>query len=105
MQLHDDGTLVVSATDLVGFLECDHLVTLELARARGELERPYRDDPQLDLIQQRGLDHEQQYIERLRAEGRTVVEMTQRQPRTPAELRAAEAETLAAMRAGTDVIF
>ena len=105
MQLHDDGTLVVSATDLVGFLECDHLVTLELARARGELERPYRDDPQLDLIQQRGLDHEQQYIERLRAEGRTVVEMTQRQPRTPDELRAAEAETLAAMRAGTDVIF
>ena len=24
-----DGTLIVSATDLVGFLECDHLVTLE----------------------------------------------------------------------------
>ena len=54
MQLHDDGTLVVSATDLVGFLECDHLVTLEELRARGELEKPIRDDPELELVRRRG---------------------------------------------------
>ena len=101
MQLHEDGTLVVSATDLVGFLECDHLVTLEQARARGDLERPFRDDPQLELVQKRGYEHEQRYIDALEAEGRTVVEMTLRDPKTPDELRAAEAETLAAMRAGT----
>jgi len=105
VQLHDDGTLVVSATDLVGFLECDHLVTLEEARARGELEKPFREDPQLDLVRRRGYEHEQRYIERLRNEGRTVVEMRLRDPRTPSDLRAAEAETLAAMHAGTDVIF
>jgi uncharacterized protein len=105
VQLHDDGTLVVSATDLVGFLECDHLVTLEEARARGELEKPFRDDPQLELVRRRGYEHEQRYIERLAADGRTVVEMRLRDPRTPGELRAAEAETLAAMRAGDDVIF
>ena len=105
MQLHDDGTLVVSATDLVGFLECDHLVTLEQARARGELAKPFRDDPELELVRKRGFEHEQRYIERLRADGRTVVEMQHRDPRTPAELRAAEAETLAAMKAGADVIF
>lgn len=105
MQLHDDGTLVVSATDLVGFLECDHLVTLEEARARGDLERPYREDPQLDLVRRRGYEHEQRYIERLRKDGRTVVEMQRRDPKTPDDLRAAEAETLAAMRTGTDVIF
>ncbi len=105
MQLHDDGTLVVSATDLVGFLECDHLVTLEGARARGELARPYREDPQLDLVRRRGYEHEQRYIDRLRDDGRTVVEMQLRDPKTPDDLRAAEAETLAAMRAGTDVIF
>ena len=58
-----DGTLVVCATDLVGFLECDHLVTLELARARGEVEKPFRDDPQLELIRQRGYEHERRYIE------------------------------------------
>ena len=105
MQLHDDGTLVVSATDLVGFLECDHLVTLELARARGEVAKPFRDDPELELIRRRGFEHEQAYIGALRAGGREVVEMTQRDPRTPDELRAAEAETLEAMRAGADVIF
>jgi predicted RecB family nuclease len=105
VQLHEDGTLVVSATDLVGFLECDHLVALEERRARGELERPYRDDPELDLVRRRGYDHERRYIEQLTAEGRTVVEMRLRDPRTPDDLRAAEAETLAAMRAGADVIF
>ncbi|MEW6224619.1 MAG: TM0106 family RecB-like putative nuclease [Chloroflexota bacterium] len=105
MQLHEDGTLVVSATDLVGYLECDHLVTLEQLRARGELEKPFRDDPQLELVRKRGYDHEQRYIARLGELGRTVVEMQLRDPQTPADLRASEAETLAAMRAGADVIF
>ncbi len=105
MQLHDDGTLVVSATDLVGFLECDHLVTLEQLRARGEIEKPFRDDPELDLVRRRGFDHEQRYIALLTDAGRTVEEMRLREPRTPDDLRAAEAETLAAMRAGADVIF
>ncbi|MES2209193.1 MAG: TM0106 family RecB-like putative nuclease [Chloroflexota bacterium] len=105
MQRHEDGTLVVSATDLVGFLECDHLVSLELSRARGEIEKPFHFDPLLDLTQKRGYAHEQAEIARLTAASRTVVEMQLRNPKTPAELRAAEAETLAAMRAGTEVIF
>ena len=100
-----DGTLIVSATDLVGFLECDHLVTLELDRAAGLIEKPFRDDPQLDLIRRRGFDHERAYIEQLRAEGRDVVEMTERDPKTPRELEASQAETVGAMRAGADVIF
>ena len=105
MQQHADGTLVVSATDLVGFLECDHLVTLELERARDERERPFRNDPQLDLLRQRGFDHERRYIERLRAEGRTVTELEHGPLETPDDLRTAEAATLEAMRAGHDVIF
>jgi uncharacterized protein len=105
VQLHDDGSLVVSATDLVGFLECDHLVTLELSRARGEIEKPFRDDPELELIRRRGYDHEQRFLERLRTEGRAVHEIAAREARTPAELRDAEAETLAAMRRGEEVIF
>ncbi len=105
MQRHEDGTLVVSATDLVGFLECDHLVTLELERSRGLREKPIRNDPQLELIQKRGYAHEQAYIARLRAEGREVLEIATGDLKTPAQLRAAEAETVAAMRAGADVIF
>ena len=105
MQRHEDGTLVVSATDLVGFLECDHLVTLELLRSRGEIEKPFHFDPLLDLTQKRGYAHEGAEIARLSAAGRTVVEMQRRNPKTPAELRDAETETFAAMQAGTDVIF
>ncbi|HEX5012809.1 MAG TPA: TM0106 family RecB-like putative nuclease [Candidatus Limnocylindrales bacterium] len=100
-----DGTLIVSATDLVGFLECDHLVTLELARTRGEVEKPFRDDPQLDLIRRRGFDHEQAYIALLREQGRDVLEISRTAATTPAELLAAQDETVEAMRAGADVIF
>ena len=100
-----DGQLIVSASDLVGFLECDHLITLELERTRGEREKPFRDDPQLALIQRRGYEHEQTYIERLRAGGRDVHEIDTGDLKTPDQLRAAEAQTLAAMRAGADVIF
>jgi uncharacterized protein len=104
VQLQEDQ-LVVSATDLVGFLECDHLVTLELEAVRGDREKPFRSDPELDLIRRRGFEHEQRYLERLRAEGRTVHEIETGEVRTIADLRAAEAETLAAMRGGRDVIF
>jgi uncharacterized protein len=100
-----EGTLVVSATDLVGFLECDHLITLEQLRAAGEIEKPFRDDPELELIRRRGYDHEQAYLRRLRAEGRSVYEVQLRDARTLADLRAAQDETVAAMRRGADVIF
>ncbi len=80
--------------------------SLELAACGGRVrERPFREDPQLDLIRRRGYDHEQRIIERLRAEGRSVHEIETRDASTPDELRAAQDETLAAMRRGEDVIF
>ncbi len=66
------------------------------ARAAAQIEKPIRNDPELELVRKRGYEHERLYIEQLEAQGRTVVEMQQRDPKTPAELRAAEAETLAA---------
>ena len=100
-----DGTIIVSATDLVGYLACDHLVTLELDAAAGRRVRPVRHDPELELIQRRGYEHEAAHLAALREEGRSVHEIAAREARTPAELREAEAETFAAMRAGRDVIF
>jgi predicted RecB family nuclease len=105
LQRHKDGTLVVSATDLVGFLACDHLATLELGRADGFWEKPpHREDPELRLLQERGEAHERAFLERRRAEGRSIVEFG-RPESTPEALRAAEAATLQAMRDGADVIF
>jgi uncharacterized protein len=70
VQLAPDGSIIVSATDLVGYLACDHLATLELQALHGELDKPLRQDPELELIRKRGFAHEQAYLERLRAEGR-----------------------------------
>jgi uncharacterized protein len=105
VQLHGD-TIVVSASDLVGYLACDHLATLELGRAQGLWDRPpRREDPELALLQERGVEHEMAYLERLRADGRSIHEVELRHPDSPEELRAAEAETVDAMRRGVDVIY
>ncbi len=101
-----DGRLALSATDLVGYLACDHLATLEMGRVAGLWERPYRrDDPTIELIQQKGDLHEAAYLDRLRAEGRTVVEIRKDDLRTADALRTAAKETVDAMRAGADVVF
>lgn len=107
MQRHADGTIVVSATDLVGFLACDHLATLELERIAGLRQKPERYDPELELLQERGDRHEHDYLERLRSAGRSIVEITPelRSARTPDELRAAAEATRTAMTAGADVVF
>ena len=95
-----------SATDLVGYLECQHLATLERAAAWGHLKRPNREDRVLDRIQERGLRHEQRFLESLREKGLTIVEV-ERDDDLPYEERRARGrdDTLAAMREGADVIF
>jgi predicted RecB family nuclease len=106
VQRATDGTIIVSATDLVGYLACDHLTTLELGRVDGLWERPpRREDPTVQLLQDRGDAHELAYLEGLRARGLSVVEIDKDQLTTPGALRAAQATTLAAMRAGVDVIY
>ncbi|MGK2851625.1 MAG: TM0106 family RecB-like putative nuclease [Candidatus Limnocylindrales bacterium] len=106
MQLAKDGTVLLSATDLVGFLACDHLSTLELGRIAGRWERPHRsDDPTIALIQEKGDLHEAAYLDDLRAQGLRVVEIPKGDLRTPDDLRTAQASTLAAMRDGADVVF
>ncbi|MBX3032011.1 MAG: TM0106 family RecB-like putative nuclease [Chloroflexi bacterium] len=102
-----DGAPVYSATDLVGFLECEHLTNLDRAAVVGLVDRPKRTDDQLDLIAKRGLDHEHRYLETLRSEGRAIVEIERDGSGTDQGtfLRAAAADTEAAMRTGADVIY
>ncbi|HEX2755942.1 MAG TPA: TM0106 family RecB-like putative nuclease, partial [Candidatus Limnocylindrales bacterium] len=101
-----DDEIIVSATDLVGFLECGHLTTLELGRLDGLWDKPHqREDPEVVLLQERGDAHELAYLERLTSEGRTVHLGTKEELTTPDRLQAAEADTIAAMRRGVDVIY
>ena len=50
-----DGKLVDTATDLVGFLACDHLSTLERAARRGSWSARSREDPDRPVIAGRGV--------------------------------------------------
>ncbi|MBA2721183.1 MAG: TM0106 family RecB-like putative nuclease [Chloroflexi bacterium] len=106
MQRHADGTIVVSATDLVGFLECGHLTALELGRIDGRWEKPHqRQDPEVVLLQERGDAHEAAYLARLQGEGKSVHIGTKDGLTTPDRLRSAEADTIAAMRRGVDIVY
>jgi predicted RecB family nuclease len=102
-----DGRPVYAATDLVGFLACSHRLALERAALAGLVERPIRDDPTIELIARRGIAHEHRYLEELRGGGRNVAEIRRDGSAATAgeELRAAAAETEAAMRRGVDVVY
>ncbi len=62
-------TVQLSASDLVGHLNCRNLTELDLAVARGALRKPRVWDPHLDLARERGLRHELGYVEHLRSSG------------------------------------
>src|SRR3989454_2277366 len=98
-----DGRLIVSPSDLTGFLECEHLTQQELAAARGEIERPERKDPELEVLTRRGLEHEARHLASLRTGNRRVVESPSPEGPTPA-FPQAHAHTTPAMSEGVDVI-
>ena len=102
-----DGRPVYAATDLVAYLACEHLTQLERAALAGLVHRPMRDDPELDIIRKRGFEHEHRFFAELTEEGRTAVTIAldgSIEDRGD-QLRAAAAETVAAMSAGADVIY
>jgi len=102
-----DGSPVYSATDLVGFLACSHRLALERAALANLVKAPIRDDPTIDLIAKRGAAHEQRYLEDLRASGRRIEEIARDGSSATGayDLRAAAAETEAAMRGAADVVY
>ena len=99
------NSLTYSATDLVAFLECEHLTSLERGALSGHLERPERTDPVLDRIAQHGQLHEGRFLESLLSDGLRAVklELDRNLPRGE-RLGKGRQETLNAMRTGVDVI-
>jgi uncharacterized protein len=102
-----DGKPVYSATDLVAYLACEHLTQLERAALVGLVERPTRNDPELDVIRKRGFEHEGRFLAELRADGRSpvTIELDGSATDRGDELRAAAGRTVEAMAAGADVIY
>ncbi len=90
----------------MGYLACEHLTALERAALAGLVKRPIRDDPELDVIRERGFRHEKRYLDELAADGRAVVEVARNDDEDRGEqIRRQAAETLEAMASGSDVIF
>jgi len=50
--------LILSATDLSNFFGCRHRTALDIDVAHGSRRRPYVEDPLLELLWQRGREHE-----------------------------------------------
>jgi predicted RecB family nuclease len=89
----------LSATDLVGYLNCRHLSALERAVAEGALRRPYVSDPLLKILWERGSIHEQNYVDHLTKVGLEVVRIDGFDVSPEAV-----AATTAAMRQGAQII-
>ncbi|SED72625.1 TM0106 family RecB-like putative nuclease [Bradyrhizobium erythrophlei] len=66
-------TIVFSAGDLVGHLNCRYLTHLDLKVAQGELAKAkLRTDPALDALVERGKLHEQGFVDHLAKQGGTA---------------------------------
>lgn len=66
------GSIRLSATDMVGHLNCAHLTDLDLQVASGTRARPANWDPLLEILWERGTRHEQGFVEHLRSQGLQV---------------------------------
>src|SRR5207302_4125356 len=88
-----------SASDLANHLGCRHLTLLDRGVAEGRIEASRWRDPALQVMAERGLEHERQYLAHLKEQKLEVVRLPEDGPE--AELLA---KTLEAMRAGPEVI-
>jgi uncharacterized protein len=86
----------LSPSDLTTFLACEHAIALELVRTP----RPEETDPQVELIRRKGEEHERGYLEELRLEGRSIVEIT-----LDDGFEAAAAATAEAIQSGVGVVY
>jgi uncharacterized protein len=63
--LKTGNAIQLNASDLVGQLNCRNLTELDLSVAKGALAKPRAGNPLLDVLRERGLRHEQGYVDHL----------------------------------------
>ncbi|WP_342586881.1 TM0106 family RecB-like putative nuclease [Mesorhizobium sophorae] len=89
----------MSATDLVGHVNCEHLTALDIQVAVGTLAKPSHWDPLLEILRVRGFRHEQAFIVHLQASGLDAITI-EGVDITDESVNA----TLDAMKAGREII-
>jgi predicted RecB family nuclease len=90
-----EGTLRVAASDVANFLACQELTQLDLRTARGTLRPPHPRDLGFEDLVRRGEEHERGVLERFRADGLEVADLS----------GAPVGATAEAVRSGVGVIF
>ncbi|MGY3173113.1 putative RecB family nuclease [Pseudomonas sp. TE12234] len=95
-----NGIQLYSASDICGFLECQHLTALDLQNLVAPMEKAAASD-QNRLIQEKGLAHEAAFFERLKSEHANVVDIAEGNPSFARRVEL----TIEAMKAGADIIF
>ncbi len=94
-----NGQLRFGSDDLVNHLACRYLTELNTQMAEGLLATPGDRDPMLDLLRQRGLAHEQEYVRYLDASGYQITYVD-----GIGLSQTAVDATLGAMRSGSEII-
>ena len=91
---HVSGDFYLSATDLSNQLACQHLTQLNRRVALGEIKKPTWYDPSIEILIQRGQEHEAAYVEYLKSKGLVVINLRGQ----------SQDATIRAMKEGADVI-
>lgn len=90
--------IIFSPSDLANHISCKHLTNLNKKSALGELQKPVYKNRVLEMLRERGINFEAAYLEQLRLEGKSIVEIHQ-------DNNNAEQDTIVAMKSGVDVIY
>ncbi|MEA2822982.1 MAG: hypothetical protein QOJ86_4986 [Bradyrhizobium sp.] len=95
----EKGVRFYAATDLVNYLGCAHATSCDLRQLTHPVDLP-EDDEHAALLQEKGIEHERAYLERLRKKGRSIAEIS-----SEGSLETRVNATRAAMRGGADVVY
>ena len=87
-----------SATDLNYHLNCSHLTTLNREASEGSRSRPHYANRTTEVLRQKGEEFEAAYLETLKQQGLTIIQIEKGDPH-------AFENTIAAMESGADVIY
>lgn len=93
-------SIKLSASDLVGNLNCGGLTALDLKVAVGELKKTVQWDPLLEILRERGFHHEEAFVNHMTASGLQSVRIAGVDISESAAL-----ETISAMEDGVQVII
>lgn len=94
----ENNSVRLSASDLSNHLACRHLTSLDLAVAAGRKGEPAWRSPDLWVLRQLGLDHEEAYLGHLANAGFAIIDLRKSAPEKALE------EARMAMAQGAEVI-